>query len=89
MKLTPRNWRFRDEGDLIAGFGEANLFKYLNGKFELRGGTDTDRAEAKQWCSQFMLGAAAACSPATPASYPRISPCSLRVTRTTSAHRGR
>ena len=63
MKLHPSNWRFRDEGNLIAGFGEANLFKYLNGKFELRGGTAADRAEAKQWCSRFMREAVAACTP--------------------------
>jgi len=64
MKLTPGNWRCRDEGDLIAGFGEANLFKYLNGKFELRGGTAADRAEAKAWCSLFVREALAACTPA-------------------------
>jgi hypothetical protein len=63
MKLNRLAWRFRDEGDLIAGFGEANLFKYLNGKFELRGGTSADRAEAKDWCSLFMRDAVAACQP--------------------------
>jgi hypothetical protein len=30
---------FKDEGDLIAGWGEAQLISYLDGKVVLRGGT--------------------------------------------------
>jgi len=54
MKLNPISWLFRDEGDLIALFGNARLVKRLNGKFELLGGNDADRAEAKEWCSLFL-----------------------------------
>ena len=45
MKLNPLSWSLPDEGDLIALFGNARLVKRLNGKFELLGGTDADRAE--------------------------------------------
>jgi len=40
-KLHPQNWRFRDKGELIAGFGEALVLKLLNGKFEPLGGPST------------------------------------------------
>ena len=32
----------------------ARLVRYLNGKFELLGGTDADRAQAREWCSLFL-----------------------------------
>ena len=54
MKLNPISWLLRDEGDLIALFGNARLVKRLNGKFELLGGTDADRTDAKEWCSLFL-----------------------------------
>jgi hypothetical protein len=60
MKLNPISWFLRDEGDLIALFGNARLVKRLNGKFELLGGTDADRAEAKEWCSLFLHAACVA-----------------------------
>lgn len=63
MKLIPTSWFLRDEGNLIAMFGDARLFKKLNGKFELRGGTDADRVEAKEWCSLFLHEAVFVCSP--------------------------
>ena len=44
---------FRDEGELIAGWGEARLIRFLDGKTELRGGSENDRAEAKEWISLF------------------------------------
>ena len=44
---------FKDEGKLIASWGEARLIKFLNGKWELRGGSENDRAEAKEWISLF------------------------------------
>jgi hypothetical protein len=50
MKLFPP---FRDEGELIASWGEARLVKYLDGHSELRGGSDQDRAEAREWISLF------------------------------------
>jgi hypothetical protein len=44
---------FKDEGEIIAFFGEATLVKYLNGKYELRGGSKDDRLAAKEWISMF------------------------------------
>jgi len=64
--------RVRAEGELIASFGEARLVRYLNGKFELRGGTETDRSEAKEWCSLFLHGAVFT------SSSPRVHPRRLR-----------
>ena len=59
MKLNQRiqEYLHRDDGELIASFGAARLVRYLNGKFELRGGTDADRAQAREWCSLFLHGA--------------------------------
>jgi len=44
---------FKDEGEVVASWGEAQLIRYLNGKSELRGGSKEDRAEAKEWMSLF------------------------------------
>jgi len=33
--------------------GEARLIKYLDGRTELRGGSNQDRAEAREWISLF------------------------------------
>jgi hypothetical protein len=44
---------FKDEGELIAGWGEAQLIRYLDGKVELRGGSKEDRIEAREWISLF------------------------------------
>lgn len=54
MKMNLLSWYKRDESKLIASFGTARLVRMLNGKFELRGGTAADRAEAKEWCSLFL-----------------------------------
>jgi hypothetical protein len=37
---------FKDEGEVVAAWGEAGLIRYLNGKTELRDGSKEDRAEA-------------------------------------------
>ncbi len=50
MKLLPP---FRDEGEVVAMWGEAQLIRYLDGKCELRGGSEEDRAEAREWMSLF------------------------------------
>jgi len=42
-----------NEGEVVAAWGNAQLIKYLDGKTELRGGSDQDRAEAKEWMSLF------------------------------------
>jgi hypothetical protein len=44
----PRYW------NLVARFGRAKLFSRADGRVELRGGTDSDRTEAKEWISLFM-----------------------------------
>jgi hypothetical protein len=44
---------FKDEGEVVAGWGEAELIKYLDGKTELRGGSEQDQAEAREWMSLF------------------------------------
>jgi len=50
MKFFPL---FKDEGEVMASWGEAKLIRYLNGKSELRGGSEQDRAEAREWMSMF------------------------------------
>jgi len=44
----PRSW------NLIACFGRATLVSCPDGRVELRGGSDSDRTEAKEWISLFM-----------------------------------
>jgi len=43
-----------NEGEVIANFGDAQLVKTLDCKYELRGGSDADRASAQEWISMFM-----------------------------------
>jgi hypothetical protein len=50
MKFFPE---FKDEGEVIAGFGEARLIRFLDGKMELRGGSNGDRTAAREWMSMF------------------------------------
>jgi len=44
---------FKDEGEIIAGFGDAKLIRFLDGKLELRGGSKDDRVAAREWMSMF------------------------------------
>jgi hypothetical protein len=44
---------FKDEGTVIASFGEAKVIKFLDGKYELRGGSREDRIGAHEWISLF------------------------------------
>jgi hypothetical protein len=44
---------WKDEGELVASFGEARLVKYLDGKVQLKGGAEDDRVAAKEWISLF------------------------------------
>jgi hypothetical protein len=44
---------FKDEGEVMASWGKARLIKYLDGRSELRGGSDQDRAKAREWMSLF------------------------------------
>ncbi len=50
MKFFPP---YEDEGEVVATWGQAQLIRYLDGKLELRGGSDQDRTEAKEWLSLF------------------------------------
>jgi len=45
---------FSDEAEVISFFGEAKLVRLADCKFELRGGTELERAEAREWISMFM-----------------------------------
>jgi hypothetical protein len=38
---------FKDEGEVIARFGDAQLIRFLDGKMELRGGSNADRTAAR------------------------------------------
>lgn len=53
MKIRNYFPRFRDEGEVIAGFGTARLVRYLDGKYELQGGSRDDRIAAHEWISLF------------------------------------
>lgn len=53
MKLKNYFPGFKDQGEVIASFGQAQLVKYLDGKYELRGGSREDRLAAKEWISMF------------------------------------
>jgi hypothetical protein len=50
MKFFPP---FRDEGEVVAAWGEAQLIRYSEGKTELRGGSKEDRLAAQEWMSLF------------------------------------
>ena len=45
---------FRDEGEVMASWGEARLIKYLDGKLILKGGSKEDRIAAREWISMFL-----------------------------------
>jgi hypothetical protein len=40
--------------NLIASFGHARLYHRADGRVELRGGSEADRTDAKEWISLFM-----------------------------------
>ena len=50
MRFFPE---FKDEGEVIARFGNALLIRFLDGKMKLRGGSDDDRTAAREWMSMF------------------------------------
>jgi hypothetical protein len=53
MKSRSHFPRSKDEGEVVASFGQAQLVKCLDGKYELRGGSEEDRLAAKEWISIF------------------------------------
>ena len=50
MRFFPE---FKDEGEVIARFGDAQLIRFLDGRMELRGGSSDDRTAAREWMSMF------------------------------------
>ena len=50
---------FKDEGELMASWGEARLINYLDGKLVLKGGSKEDRIAAREWISLFLNNAVA------------------------------
>ena len=45
---------FKDEGEVMASWGEARLIEYLDGKLALKGGSKEDRQAAHEWISMFL-----------------------------------
>ena len=48
---------FKDEGEVMASWGEARLIEYLDGKLVLKGGSKEDRQAAHEWISMFLNNA--------------------------------
>jgi hypothetical protein len=44
----------RPQETLIASFGGAQILKHLNGKLEIRGGTEDEKAQAHDWMRRFL-----------------------------------
>ena len=40
--------------ELIASFGDAQILRDLDGKLEIRGGTEPEKTEARAWIKQFL-----------------------------------
>ena len=45
---------FKDEGEVMASWGEARLIKYVDGKLVLNVGSKEDRIAAREWISMFL-----------------------------------
>ena len=58
MRRQFDDFQKRMEPEAIAMFGEARLVKHLDGRLELRGGTEQDRADAHTWMKQFNIQSA-------------------------------
>jgi hypothetical protein len=54
MKTLVNGLIERYSNNLIASFGRARLIARPDGRAELRGGSDSERTEAKEWISLFM-----------------------------------
>ena len=50
-----------EAGEVIAFFGNAELVKTVDSKYELRGGSKEDRSAAQEWISMFMHEAVLTC----------------------------
>lgn len=51
-------WPRPAAGELVAVFGSASLYRVAGRRWELRGGTPAERAEAREWISLFLPEAA-------------------------------
>lgn len=59
MKLKSLFSRFRNnEGKVVVSFGDAHLLRKCDGRFELRGGSRSERQAAREWVSFFKHEAA-------------------------------
>jgi hypothetical protein len=47
---------FKDQGEVMASWGEARLIKHLDGELVLKGGSKEDRIAAREWISMFLNG---------------------------------
>ncbi len=54
MKKLWQSWRRAEVVQVIARFGQAELVVTASGRMELRGGSEADVAEAREWISLFM-----------------------------------
>jgi len=52
MHSTEADRMAREE--TLAGFGGAEIVKQLNGKLEIRGGTEGEKLQAHAWLRQFL-----------------------------------
>mgnify|MGYP006899592475 CR=1 FL=1 len=68
MKLNVLNWNASETAKHIGTFGQAELYRSPDGKFELAGGTRDDRFEALEWASLFLHDAVF--DPTCPTKYP-------------------
>jgi hypothetical protein len=44
----------RQRHEVVATFGQAQMIRTLDGKCQLKGGTDVDRQKAKEWMVSFL-----------------------------------
>jgi hypothetical protein len=45
---------FKDEGEVMASWGEARLIEYLDGRLVLKGGSNEHRIATREWISMFL-----------------------------------
>lgn len=64
MKLMNRIGYWSGTAKVIAVFGEAELVKQADGRFELRGGSRADFIAAQEWISLFLHEAVCTFRPA-------------------------
>lgn len=57
--------------ETVACFGTATLHRHRNGRYELRGGSPAERAEAHEWASLFQHDAVFAPAPGAQRRHPR------------------